>query len=165
MGVGRWNQMDVAGGGIDPATDRPSSPSPLSVGAQDRPHTLVAKVPPPSRRVCSRRGGGAGVKGVCDPPVSAQGHGSTNRTPRGGTTGDVALTNFLLGVEVRQYLCSDFRTEKNKSHIHFYSKVKLEKPLAARASATARRAPHGVPPPRKVSLHFLGARVVASSAA
>jgi hypothetical protein len=78
--------------------------------------------------------------------------------------GGVALANFL-GAEVRQYLCSDFRTEKNKSHIHFYSKVKPEKPLAARASATARRAPHGVPPPRKVSLLFLGARVVASSAA
>jgi hypothetical protein len=83
----RWNRVDVAGDGIDPATDRPSSPSPLSVGAQDRPHTLVAKVPPPSRHVCGQRGGGAGAKGVWDPPVGARGHGSVGRTPRGGTTG------------------------------------------------------------------------------
>jgi hypothetical protein len=62
MGVGRWNQMNVAGDGIDPATDRPSSPSPLSVGAQDRPHTLVAKVPPPGRRAGASAAEGVGAR-------------------------------------------------------------------------------------------------------
>jgi hypothetical protein len=45
------------------------------VGERPRsPHALVAKVPPPSRRVCSRRGGGAGAKGwrVCGTHLSAR---------------------------------------------------------------------------------------------
>jgi hypothetical protein len=45
------------------------------VGGRPRsPHALVAKVPPPSRRVCSRRGGGAGAKGwrVCGTHLSAR---------------------------------------------------------------------------------------------
>jgi hypothetical protein len=67
---------------------------PSSVGAQDRPHTLVPKVLPPSRRICSRRGEGAVVKGqrVCGTHLSA--HEAVvlpGRTPRGKEHGVATL--------------------------------------------------------------------------
>jgi hypothetical protein len=74
------------------------------VGERPRsPHALVAKVPPPSRRVCSRRGGGAGAKGwrVCGTHLSARVVMALPAECRGGgpQAGDVTLTIFL-GVEM-----------------------------------------------------------------
>jgi hypothetical protein len=73
------------------------------VGERPRsPHELVAKVSPPSRRVCSRRGGGAGAKGwrVCGTHLSARVVMALPAECRGGRpqAGDVTLTIFL-GVE------------------------------------------------------------------